>query len=252
MPVRALYRYALERDEVQINPTTGLRMPNGLGRRDRVASPSEAAKLLAALPEDLRPLYATAAFAGLRRGELRGLKWDDVDLAAGLIHVRRSWDDKVGAIEPKSQKGKRIVPVTGVVRDYLVEQKTRTGGDGSAFVFPGRGNSHPFTPTWIRRRANRAWAAANAAETKKAEEEGRKPRLLNPIALHSCRHTFVTLMSEAGVSLEEIGDLVGHSSTYMTDRYRHLREDRRTEAARKFDEYLARADTAGRTEQLDD
>jgi len=57
-------------------------------------------------------------------------------------------------------------------------------------------------------------------------------------------------MHEAGVSLEEIGDLVGHSSTYMTDRYRHLRDERRHEAARKLDAYLALADSQTRIEQV--
>jgi hypothetical protein len=58
-------------------------------------------------------------------------------------------------------------------------------------------------------------------------------------------------MHDAGLSLERIGDYVGHSSTYMTDRYRHLLEGHEAEAAQLLDEYLARADTRGRLEQLD-
>jgi hypothetical protein len=57
-------------------------------------------------------------------------------------------------------------------------------------------------------------------------------------------------MHDAGLSLERIGDYVGHGSTYMTDRYRHLLEGHEQEAARMLDEYLARADTAGRIEQV--
>jgi hypothetical protein len=57
-------------------------------------------------------------------------------------------------------------------------------------------------------------------------------------------------MHDAGLSLERIGDYVGHSSTYMTDRYRHLLEGHEHEAARMLDEYLARADTTGRLEQI--
>jgi integrase len=45
---------------------------------------------------------------------------------------------------------------------------------------------------------------------------------MGPIGLHECRHTYVSLMHAAGLSLERIGDYVGHSSAYMTDRYRHL------------------------------
>ena len=108
--MRVVFRHALERDEINANPTSGLRLPNNIGRRERTASPSEAAELLAALPDNLRPIYATAFYAGLRRGELRGLRWDDVNLAKGVIHVRRSWDDYAGEITPKSAKGTRTVP----------------------------------------------------------------------------------------------------------------------------------------------
>jgi integrase len=62
---------------------------------------------------------------------------------------------------------------------------------------------------------------------------------LEPIGLHECRHTYVSLMHVAGRSLEEIGDYVGHASTYMTDRYRHLIEGQRQEAADALDVFLA-------------
>jgi integrase len=248
--VRVLFRHAVEREEVSVNPTSGLRLPNNVGKRERAASPQEAAELLAALPEDLRALYATAFYGGLRRGELRALRWEDVDLALGVIRVRRSYDDYAGEIEPKSAKGSRTVPLSALLRDYLVEHKARTGRDGSALVF-GRTPADPFTPTHIRDRALSAWANENERRTEEAEEQGTKPTLLVAIGLHEARHTFVSLMHNAGLSLERIGDYVGHASTYMTDRYRHLLEGHEAEAARLLDEYLARADTRGRLEQLD-
>ncbi len=57
-------------------------------------------------------------------------------------------------------------------------------------------------------------------------------------------------MTPGKLSLERIGDYVGHGSTYMTDRNRHLLEGHEQEAARMLDEYLARADTAARIEQV--
>ncbi len=79
MPVRVLCRHAIERDEILVNPTTNLRLPVANGRRERVAAPHEAAELIEALPEEQRCLWWTAALAGLRRGELRGLRSSDVD-----------------------------------------------------------------------------------------------------------------------------------------------------------------------------
>jgi integrase len=244
IPVRCVYRHALERDEVSINPTSGLRLPNGVGRRERAASPSEAADLLDALPLEDRALWATAFYAGLRRGELRGLRWDDVDLAGGIIAVRRSWDEYEGEISPKSEKSTRQVPITALLRDHLAELKTRTGRDGQMFVF-GATADRPFTPSHIRRRAAKAWEKANE------ERREKKQSTLNPIGLHEARHTFVSMMSAAGVPLESIGDYVGHSSVYMTDRYRHLVEGQRAEHLRRFDEYLALADSRARIEALD-
>ena len=63
--------------------------------------------------------------------------------------------------------------------------------------------------------------------------------MLTPIGFHECRHSYVSLMHDAGFTLERIGDYVGHSSTYMTDRYRHLIEGHEAEAASMFEEYLA-------------
>ena len=105
---------------------------------------------------------------------------------------------------------------------------------------------HPFTPKNVRRKALNAWEAEN----KKRAQQGRDD-LLVPITLHEARHTYVTMMHAAGLSLEEIGDYVGHSSTYMTDRYRHLIQGREHDAAEAFDAYLARASTASRVAQLE-
>jgi integrase len=160
MPLRAIYRHAIERDEILVNPTSNLRLPADIGKRERVATATEARALLAALPEPDQALWATAFYGGLRLGELQALRWVDVDLAAGVIRVESGWDPKEGLIEPKSRKGTRRVPITGALRDYLTAHKALTARDGSDFVFGSRAD-RPFTPSHIRRRAKRAWEAAN-------------------------------------------------------------------------------------------
>jgi integrase len=85
MPMRALYRRALSRGEVVVNPTSGLQLPAVRGRRERIATPDEAAALIDGAPENDRALWATAFYAGLRRGELMALRWEEIDLKAGLI-----------------------------------------------------------------------------------------------------------------------------------------------------------------------
>jgi integrase len=97
----------------------------------------------------------------------------------------------------------------------------------------GRTASAPLTPTHIRDRALGAWAAVAVGAFL-----GGEPSSLEPIGLRECRDTFVSLLHAAGRSLEEIGDYVGHSSTYMADRYRHLLDGARSDAAAALDALL--------------
>ena len=120
MPLRAIFRRAIARGDVTVNPTTGIELPAVRGRRERIASAIEAAKLLDALPETDRALWACAFYAGIRLGELQALRDEDVDLLTGMIHVRRSWDKIEGPIEPKSRAGVRKVPIIAALRVVLL------------------------------------------------------------------------------------------------------------------------------------
>jgi integrase len=232
VPLRVIYRRALARGNVAVNPTTGVELPAVRGTRDRIASPDEAAQLLDALEHD-RALWATALYAGLRRGELMAVRWEDIDLAAGLIHVRRSWDRYAGEIAPKSRAGIRRVPIPARLRDALVEHRMSREGDGLVF---GRPDGRPFNASTLDSRAGRAWKAAG----------------LKPIGLHEARHTFASLMIAAGVNAKALSTYMGHANIAITlDRYGHLMPGNETEAAGLLDAYLDRADTAARIAQLD-
>jgi integrase len=234
--LRAVLRRPLHDDELLTDPTGRLELPENSRPRDRAASPAEAADLLAALPTGQRALWAVAFYAGLRRGELRGLRWSDVDDAVTEIRVQRGWDEVEGAIAPKSAKGIRRVPVAGALRLVLLEHRARTGRRGDDLVF-GRTATEPFTPTHVRKLALKAWEAENVRRREEERDE------LVPIGLHECRHTFVSLMVAAGRSLAEIGDYVGHSSQWMTDAYRHLLDGARADAADALDALLTNART---------
>jgi integrase len=234
MPLRAIYRRALSRSLVTINPTTGLELPAVQGRRDRVADPGEAALLIAGLPERDRALWATALYAGLRRGELMALRWEDVDLTRGLISVERSYDPTSGQyVAPKSRAGRRTVPIAAVLREHLIAHRLRSGrSEGLAF---GRTAETPQSDGAIRGRAARAWKAAG----------------LDPIGLHEARHTCASIFIAAGVNLKALSSYMGHSSITITlDRYGHLMPGTEDEAVSLLDAYLERADTGSRLERL--
>jgi integrase len=226
MPLRAIYRRALSRGEVSINPTSGLSLPAVRGTRDRIASPVEATKLLNALAETDRPLWGCALYAGLRLGELQALRAEDIDLQAGVIHVRRSWDKVEGPIAPKSRAGLRKVPIVAALRGHLAAHKLRRGVD-AGYVF-GEGE-RPFNRDTVVARAEKAWKAAGLA----------------PIGLHEARHTCASIFIGAGVNLKALSSYLGHASITITlDRYGHLMPGNEDEAVDLVDAYLLRATTA--------
>jgi integrase len=224
MPLRVIYRRAVEDGDVAINPCTSLRLPAVRGRRERIASPEEAERLLAVLAPVDRALWGTAMYAGLRRGELLALRWSDVDLAGGTIHVERSYDAKeYVVVEPKSAAGRRSVPVIGVLRDILTDHRARHPGAGLVFESSSGGYLDPAA-AW--RRAGRAWAKAG----------------LEPIGLHEARHTFASMLIAAGVNAKAISTFMGHASIQTTyDLYGKLMLGSESEAAVLVDAYLTRA-----------
>ncbi len=223
-PLRAVYRHAVRRELVAVNPTAELELPAANGQRDRIASPTEAAALLEVLPVGDRALWATAFYAGLRRGELQALRWGDVDLGRSEIHVERSWDEGAGQIDPKSKAGTRTVPILGVLRDYLDARKIAAAPpDADDLVF-GREPRVPFAPSSVGKRGRAAFKKAKVQR----------------ISLHECRHTFASLLIAAGVNPKAIQTFMGHATIQMTfDQYGHLMPGSRDEARELVDAYLA-------------
>jgi len=185
------------------NPTRGLALPAYRGRRERVARPEEATALLAALPTEDRAVWATALYAGLRRGELRALQWGDVDFDHGVIRVERSWDDKTGPIAPKSRAGRRRVPLAKPLRTLLTEHRLHQP-PSTDLVF-GRSRGRPLAAEALTQRARRIWSTHG----------------VSPIGLHECRHTYASYMIAAGVNAKSLSSYMGHSS--ITDDHRPLR-----------------------------
>jgi integrase len=178
LPLRAIFREAVAMGDLAVNPCIGLKMPAVRGGRERFASPKGAAALLDALPHADRPVWATSMYAGLRRGELKALRWSDIDLGAGIIRVEPGWDDEEGNQETKG-RNRRRVPIASVLRDHLLDPARDTGRD-SGLVF-GEEAEIPFNARNLSLRADDAW-----------EAEGP-----DRITLHECRHSFASLMIAA-------------------------------------------------------
>lgn len=223
LPLRAIYRRAIARSEVHVNPTEGLSLPAVRGRRDRVARAAEARALIAAVPAEDRAVWASALYAGLRRGELQALRWQDVDSERGVICVERSWDPKAGgrAKEPlgPSAGAARRAPALPPRRPPALEARRRRRAC-----------------LWAHERARASLRGADAAGAEAWRRAG-----LEPIGLHECRHTYAAFMIAAGVNAKALSTYMGHSSITVTlDRYGHLMPGAEAEAAVMLERYLER------------
>jgi integrase len=243
-PLRVIFRRAVRRDLVAVDPTKGLELRKPDGRRDRIATPEEARELLDALPSEERALWAMALYAGLRHGELRALRWSDIDLGARVIRVARGWDAKEGEQEGKSATARRTVPMIARLAPYLAAHKLATGRDGDALVF-GATAEIPFEPSTVRRRALAAWGWKTGPNPEpdgprtisiKARDDA-----LERIGLHEARHTFASLMIAAGVNAKALSTIMGHATIAITfDVYGHLMPGGEDEARQRIDGYLDR------------
>lgn len=238
MPLRVIFRRAIRDELASVNPCAGIDLPANRSARPEIVAPEEATRLVEALPTPHdRALWATALYAGLRRGELMALRWCDVDLASGMLRVERSYDPKAAEyVDPKSRSGRRRVPVAGVLRDALDAHRTSFEGDPDpeALVFGEAGR--PFDDVALRNRSRNAWADAR----------------LDPIGLHAARHTAASLMIASGVNVKALSTFLGHASITITlDRYGHLLPGSITEATSLLDAFLARtgAPTGARLEE---
>jgi integrase len=215
-PIRAIYRRSRQLGEVHANPTSGISVPAIDRRQTRFATAEQIEAMCGKLESAKdRALWATALYAGLRRGELTALHREDIDLATGVIRVERGWDQVVGEVAPKSKQGRRKVPIPAVLRDHLDAYLPDAPVTGRIFI---------NVPDSYQR-------GRDAAETAKVD----KP------TLHECRHGYASLMIAAGVNVKALSTFMGHANIRITlDQYGHLLPGAEDEAAGLLDAFLAR------------
>jgi integrase len=228
-PLRALYRR--HRREVALNPTRDLDLPEAGGTREWHGTPEHARALIAALSAEDRALWATAFYAGPRRGELRALRVRDLHGLNDEVGERwidigpdGNWDDKEGRIAPKYAASVRWTLMPETLRILLRTHVRRTGRSEGDLMF-GSTASTPFSPSDVRERALEAWEAAG----------------LDPVTLHQCRHGFASFLDAAGVSETRSDRYLGHARKTTGDRYRHRLHGQLSEDAKTLDAYLNRS-----------
>jgi len=191
--VRHLFNVAVREWEwCRENPMLRVSMEPVHNARDRWLTVEEEQDLLCFSPPWLRELIIFALNTGMRRGEILGLKWQDVDLARGVLVVMKS-----------KNKERRTIPLNARVFELLVDKQSRMARS-QELVFPTSENTM---------RDERNLTRGFYLALKKAGIEN--------LTFHDLRHTFATRLVQAGVDLYKVQRLLGHKSPVMTQRYAH-------------------------------
>ncbi len=144
-----------------------------------------------------RGMIATLAFAGLRVGELVALRWRDVDLASGWLHVQ----------DAKTDAGRRKVKIRGALRDELLNIRARVGSaNPDAFVFP-TANGREFLTNNVRKRV---LTPAVDLASRQLVASGHPP-LPEGLTPHSLRRTFASVLYAIGEDPGIVMDEMGHT-----------------------------------------
>jgi integrase len=200
-----------------------------------IPSREEIKTIMAHVPDRWRPVVLTAAFTGLRASELRGLKWNDVDLRHGKLHVRQR-ADRYGAIgEPKSESGERTLPLPPMVASALREWKLKCPKGDLGLVFPSGAGEIEHHANILHRGFEPAQIAAGVTvvvEDEKGKpvlDDDGKPRREAKYALHALRHFYaswcINRKVDGGLELpiKVVQERLGHSTINLTaDVYGHL------------------------------
>jgi integrase len=225
-----LVEWALRRDLVGRNVFRHAELPDGAARtpEKRSLTPEQAERLIEAVESERNgAMYLLGLSVGLRPGELLGLTWEDIDLDAGVVHVRRALrlgehgPEIASTLKTNTTKAYRSIrlapPVVAALRRHRVDQATERLTLGEAWGQRGDGSRWPdlvFTTTLGTPIRPENLRRSFAAITKAALGERWTPNEL--------RHSAASLLSAAGVRLEQIADVLGHVNTRMTGGvYRH-------------------------------
>jgi integrase len=184
--------------------------------------------------ERLEAFYVLALTTGLRRGELLGLRWDDVDLVSRQLHVRRALQrvgGKLRFVEPKTSTSLRVVVIPKLAVSSLTKHRARQDAERLSLGEAWRDHGLVFassvgTPVEPRN-INRRW------------DELRERADLDGLRLHDLRHGCATFMLAAGVPARTIMEVLGHSEISVTmNTYTHVLAQLRQDAADTIDKVL--------------
>lgn len=205
--IGSAYNLAREQKLVTRNPTQGCALPKVEHKEMKTLTADQlSAFFQEARDSGVYELYYLDLATGLRRGELLGLKWTDVDFDRRVVKVQRAISRQNGKVVEAPLKTKNAyctLPLSADAISVLMHQRRKTGS--SEWVFPSPSGG-PMSPDSVLHMLQRALKRAGL------------PR----IRFHDLRHSCATLLLHEGYTLQEIQVYLGHATFQTTLRYAHL------------------------------
>ena len=235
--LHAALRHAVRLQLLAVNPADSVVPPRIVHKEMRFLDAGQSAAMLrAAAGTRLYMPLLLALGTGMRRGELLGLRWSDVDLDGGTLIVTQTVQEAFGQLhikEPKTAKSQRRITLPALVVDALRAYRTeqaketlarapRSAESDLVLTSPDGG---PWWPSYF----NRTWQRF-------------KKRQGLAVRFHDLRHTHATQLLKAGVHPKVVSERLGHASIGITlDTYSHVMPGMQEEAAEKIDAGLRKA-----------
>ena len=212
---------------ILVNPTNACELPK-VEHQEMQTIPAE--QLQAFLDEaratGVYEMYYIELATGLRRGELLGLKWQDIDWKNGIIKVRRQVariDGEIVEAPLKTKNSYRAVTISPQAIEVLKQQKTKTKELKDPYIFPSP-NGGPISPDSVNNMLKRVLERAGIPK----------------VRFHDLRHTFATIALQNGVDIKTVSGMLGHFSAGFTlDTYAHVTTSAQKEAAQTIGNVLS-------------
>ncbi len=228
----AMCRKALEKacaeGLIPNNPAIGCKIPPKRAREMQILTHEEIQRfMIQAAYDGYYELYLIEFATGMRRGEICGLQWNDLNFTTGELHIQRqvaATDEGIVIKKPKTKGSARTVILNPALLKIMYELKEKSKSTW-IFASPVKEDS-PLNPQTVYR-----------ATQKILERAGCKK-----IRFHDLRHTFATMALENGMDVKTLSSMIGHSSVATTlDIYSHITSDMLKNAAKTIERGMGKA-----------
>ncbi len=222
VPLKTMLTIAVRWGYLRSNPARYVKKAREEHQEMDFLTPDEARLFLENVSEEFYPFFLTAVMTGMRRGELLGLQWGDIDWENGTIQVRRSvWRGRFQT--PKSKKSVRAIVMSDTLAHTLRKHMVRSAPNDEEMVFASKAGTFLDGDNLIKREFLPAMRRAE----------------LRRIRFHDLRHTYAAILIAQGENVKFIQSQMGHASIQTTlDRYGHLMPETNASVGERLDQTL--------------